>query len=365
MVSCRFSQIPAIRRIGHQVCGAGRIGDDDTTGVRAPGQRHGTYEPARLNLGQPPFPPTEGRNEPQLVSASITLAAKESDPAAVRRPQGAEVGTASVVSRKECQRRSAGRRCPGRCRLARSSRTRPGYHRVRTTASVSRRQRQERHGPQRRHAVGGWRRLPRGVGGDKEKWHRRRPDPAPAPRRSRGWNLGRQAGSRIRREVFERHLQVRHRLKAPGGISAKAAQDGALHVQRNDAVSVPGGAASSLRIFASTARFESRERPAAGHHLVQKGAETENVRARVHRRPSACSATYTPPFRRPFPLRSTGRSASAPRLHIRGIEELRQPEVEDFHTVRLVGDDDVRWLQVPVNDSCCMSGCQRIGNRTP
>ena len=198
-------------------------------------------------------------------------------------------------------------------------------------------QRQERHGPERRHALGGWRRLPRGVGGDKQNWHGRRPDPAPASRRSRGWTLGPSAGGRIRREVFERHFQVRHRLISAGrDLCAGSAGWLAPRPAEPRPSSVLGGAGSSLRIFASTARFESPTKGLRPVTISYRTAPKLKMSERASTlRPSACSGDiYAAVPTHHSRLGQRRRARPGLGRTVRRIEELGEPEVEDLHAVR-------------------------------
>ena len=108
-------------------------------------------------------------------------------------------------------------------------------------------------------------------------------------------------------------------------------------------------AAWSRRIAATRPRSDAcRERPAAGEHLVEHGAEREHVRPRVRR-------VFPPPVpatcRRACPSRCRAASRnsrwrpSAPASH-----QLREAEVEHLRAA-VARDGDVRRLDVAVDDA--------------
>ncbi len=112
------------------------------------------------------------------------------------------------------------------------------------------------------------------------------------------------------------------------------------------------------------------ERPLARRHLVEHGAEREQVRPGVDRFPFRLFGRHVrgcaenPPF-------SGGRSGRhGRRARLAGcIRELREAEVEhlDSAVVLTLSDYDVAGLQIAVRDPFLVSGsdCVRHGNRNP
>ena len=98
-------------------------------------------------------------------------------------------------------------------------------------------------------------------------------------------------------------------------------------------------------------------------HFIDDGAQSENVRAAID---------YFPPRLLGRHITGGAEHHARPRAHLlsrrlgrndrrRLFSQFRQTEIENFH-VAIRPQHDVLGLDIAMNDSRCMSGCQSVGN---
>ena len=156
------------------------------------------------------------------------------------------------------------------------------------------------------------------------------------------------------------------RLPAPFRILGQAASHQALEGGRSQRLQ----GRERRRLRGEDGRDEARlalplERPAARRHLVEHGAEGEQVAARVGRLPLEllrCHVLHRPDHR-PFGgqragVRRCGREAGDPRRRFRVSP--RQPEVEELGAG--AGQHDVAGLEVAVDDPLPVRRVERAGD---
>ena len=173
-------------------------------------------------------------------------------------------------------------------------------------------------------------------------------------------------GFRVLLDLLKRQLHIDHVLEAPLGIFSQAAQDDLLQVTwhvRNDV-------GRRLRVRAQNGaervrNGRARERAGAGDHLVQHGAEAEDVASCIYLPAGGLLGRHV--------RGGSGNRAWRAKRQIRCVSQFRfvgsvipnqlgQAEVEHLHRA-VRADHDVGRFQIAMDDAARVSRRQRIGDR--
>ena len=205
----------------------------------------------------------------------------------------------------------------------------------------------------------------RGKGHDQRRQQRRA---GALPRRLAGQQRGAGPGAGGGRKRLDVEREVVGGLEALGGVLLQAVVDDPL--QRGGQGRVRHRHLRRLFLEDRVQRLDRRaplEGALAGEHLVQDGAEREDVRPMVGIVPAHLLGRHVPDGSQDHPFLGVGIAGDG-RAHAvlegareRGAPELGEAEVEDLHPA-VAGQEDVVGLEVAVDDPLLVGGGEAAGD---